>query len=300
MENKTPQESLQHLSQKIDSPIIGIGFNKYQMLKNLPFSTLSVKEKEQIKDYESQHLPSKEQQEASKKYIANMLSKKKENTFSITALRLWNVFKAFFEELNKKPFEKNEFTTKNIEVLIYYFSKDERFFECENLSKISTPSFDKGLLIIGTFGNGKTAVMKTFEKIFRTTTGVSFKGFTANEIVTMYEKCNDEISKSDFNKKVNFGSRYFDDIKTERVASNFGKVNLFKDILESRYNNRVQEIKGETKINKTFGTCNYKEGFEGNVEVALEEFGEKYGGRVYDRLFEMFNIVEFKGKSFRK
>jgi len=99
---------------------------------------------------------------------------------------------------------------------------------------------------------------------------------------------------------MNLGDRYFDDIKTERHASNYGKVNLFKDILENRYNNRVQIVKGVTKINKTFGTCNYKEGYEGNTEVALEEFGEMYGGRIYDRLFEMFNIIEFKGKSFRK
>lgn len=301
MENQPQlQESLQQVSQKIDEPITGIGFNKYQNLKNLPFVSLTDLEKSQISEYESKHLPSKEQSEASKKYVRDMLSPKDKKSFSITALRLWNVFKAHFLMVNNKEFEKNDFTIKNLEPLIYYFAKDERFFECENLSKLSTPSFDKGILIIGTFGNGKTAVMKTFEKIFSTTKGVSFKGYSANEVVTMFEKCVDAETKADFNRKMNLGDRYFDDIKTERQASNYGKVNLFKDILENRYNNRIQTTNGETKINRTFGTCNYKEGFEGNSEVALEEFGEMYGGRVYDRLFEMFNIVEFKGKSFRK
>lgn len=301
MENQTTvQESLKQLSQKIDEPVVGIGFLKYQNLKNLPFISLTVLEQSQIVEFESRHLPSKEQLETHKNYIRNMLSPKQEKPFSITALRLWNVFKVNFKIVNQKDFDKNDFTIKNIEPLIYYFSKDSRFFDCENLSKLSTPSFDKGILIVGTFGNGKTAVMRTFEKIFSTTKGISFKGYSANEVVTMFEKCIDQDTKADFNRKMNFGDRYFDDIKTERQASNYGKVNLFKDIFENRYNNRIKISKGESETNKTYGTCNYKEGFEGNTEVALEEFGEMYGGRVYDRLFEMFNIIEFKGKSFRK
>ena len=215
----------------------------------------------------------------------------KETEFKIKAKALYDLFKDKFNEVAGRPFIKIEgITIKNLEPIIYYFSKDERFFESENLCKLSEPSFDKGLLIIGNFGNGKTSTMITFEKIFQNIKGVSFKGYTANEVVGMFEKCSDDISKKEFERKVNFGNRYFDDVKTERLASNFGKVNIFKDILESRYNNKV----------KTFITCNFKDGFEGNIEVALEEFGEKYGGRVHDRLFEMFNIIEFKGKSFRK
>jgi len=283
-------EIIKQLSQKIDEPKEGIGYNKYQNLKNLPYATLTDLEKSQIEGFEQKNMPSLEQREWSKNYIANMLSQKEEKPFKTTALLLGNVFKTTFVSVHGKEFVKDEFTTNNILPLVYYFAKDLRFFECENLSKSSNPSFDKGILIVGTFGNGKTAAMRVFEQIFRTIKGMSFKGYTANEVVTMFEKCNDEISKEDFNKKVNSGQRYFDDIKTERIASNYGKVNIFKDIFETRYNSKL----------KTFITCNYKEGFEGNVEVALEEFGEKYGGRVYDRLFEMFNVIEFKGKSFRK
>ena len=283
-------EILKQLSQKIDEPKTGIGYNKYQILKSLPFAALTDLEKSQMKEFENKHLPSLKQQEASKKYIADMLSSKEEKPFKTTALLLWNVFKTTFVSIHGKEFVKSEFTTENIAPLIYYFAQDPRFFECKNLSELSTPNFDKGILIVGTFGNGKTATMRVFERIFRNIKGMSFKGYTANEVVTMFEKCNDDLIKAEFNNKVNLGQRYFDDIKTERIASNYGKVNIFKDIFETRYNNHL----------KTFVTCNYKEGFEGNVEVALEEFGEKYGGRVYDRLFEMFNVIEFKGKSFRK
>ena len=293
-------KTIQELSRKIDEPKTGIGFTKYQILKSLPFVSLTDSEKEQISEFEQKHAPSLEQREASKKYVRNMLSEKAEQSFKTTALLLGNVFKTNFVLVHGKEFKKNEFTTNNILPLVYYFSKDLRFFECENLSKLSTPSFDKGLLIVGHFGNGKTATMRVFERIFQNIKGMSFKGYTANEVVGMFEKCNDDASKKEFERKMNFGSRYFDDIKTERIASNYGKVNIFKDIFETRYNNRIQTVKDKIIINKTFATCNYKDGYEGNLEVAVDEFLEKYGGRVYDRLFEMYNIIEFKGKSFRK
>jgi DNA replication protein DnaC len=277
-----------------------IGWHKYNHLKSFPESTLTEMEIVQVNDFESKHSTRNKPSDKLKNYISNMLSIKEETSFKITPLRLWNVFKHNFSEVTRREWAKNEFTAKNLEVLIYYFSQNEKFFQCDNLSKLSNPSFDKGLLIVGTFGNGKTSVMKTFERIFKNTKGVSFKGYTANEVVTMYEKCSDSILKAEFNAKVNSGSRYFDDVKTERQASNYGKVNLFKDILEIRYNNRIIAIGNVEKFNKTFITMNYKEGYEGDLQSAVNELGELYGGRVYDRLFDMFNIIEFKGPSFRK
>jgi len=89
---------------------------------------------------------------------------------------------------------------------------------------------------------------------------------------------------------MNQGVIYYDDVKTERIASNYGMTNLFKDIIEKR----------EVRKLKTYITCNFKEDQPGNIPAALLEFGEKYGSRVFDRLFSMFNIIEFKGKSFRR
>jgi len=296
MEIKIPEQ----LNQQADLTVNSIGFNKYQNLKNLPASTLTELEISQISEYESRYLPSKEQIEASKKHIARVTSKKEEQEFKMTARQLWNVFKHSFFQLNSKEFKKDDFTSKNIEPLIYYFSKDERFFQCENIIRLSEPSFDKGLLIIGTYGNGKTTVMKTFEHIFRNIKGLSFKGYSANDVVTMYERCNDSVTKAELNFKINSGSRFFDDVKTEREVSNYGKVNIFKDIFEIRYSNRITRKNDIEIINKTHITCNYKEGFEGNVKLSIEEFYDRYGARVYDRMFDMFNIIEFKGESFRK
>ena len=109
---------IQELSQKTDSPKEGIGFNKYQNLKNLPFATLTDLEKSQMSEFESKHLPSLEQREASKIYVRNMLSKKEEQSFKTTALLLGNVFKTNFVLVHGKEFEKNESSVDMTKILI--------------------------------------------------------------------------------------------------------------------------------------------------------------------------------------
>ena len=272
-----------------------IGRNKYEHLKSLGYDNLTEIQKNQILIYETKNVQATtEQIEKEKKYfetIRNPIAKKE---YSITAKELWESFKFNFTIVNNRPFIKiggiDGVSVKNLEPLIYYFSKDERFFHCENISKLSVPSFDKGLLIIGNYGNGKTSTMRVFEHIFKGISGFGFKGYTANEVVTMFEKCGKDIDKDEFAKIMWRGTRYFDDLKTERVASNFGKVNIFKEILEERYSRK----------SKTYCTMNFKEGFKDNVEEAVNEIIDKYGERIYDRVFEMFNIIEFKGESFRK
>ena len=81
-----------------------------------------------------------------------------------------------------------------------------------------------------------------------------------------------------------------DDLKAEGEAFKYGRKNLFNDILYLRYENRA----------RTIVTCNYQENYPNDIGKAIEEFGTKYDGRIYDRLFEMFNIIEVKDfKSYR-
>lgn len=284
--------------QQLDKTEIGksddfvVGPRKYEYLKSLKFEDLTDEEKAKIEFYESKNrVATPEQVKKNKEFLQGLVGEKPKVDFSITARKLWEIFKANFQEVNGRPFVKIEgVTIKNLEPLIYYFSKDNRFFECDNLTNLSEPSFEKGLLIIGNFGNGKTSTMKVFEKIFKGISGIGFKGFSANEVVTMFEKCNNDVDRTEFEKSMWRGTRYFDDLKTEKIASNYGKVNLFKEIIEERYNRK----------SKTYVTCNFKKDFPNDLNAALDEFEDKYESRVYDRLFEMFNIIEFKGKSFRK
>ena len=289
----------------INKSIKIIGRNKYKALKkfdltdlsehnlnlfsnefnNLPVSTAL----RQIEDYEKKHITP--QIEANKKYF-DTLKKEAGKIIEVPQLtknNLWNLFRQSFYKNENRNFIVNKTTLDNLQPLFYYFLGDKNFKKSKALSNLSSPSIDKGLLIIGTYGNGKTSIFKAFETALRST-NIRFKGFTANEVVNRFEACVRPTDKDEFYKTMNYGTRYFDDVKTERTANNFGKAELMKDILEARYINKV----------RTYITCNFKEGADGDVELALLEFRDKYGNRVYDRLFEMFNIVVFKGESFRK
>jgi len=216
----------------------------------------------------------------------------KKNVFILpTKKELWETFKYYFFNLNGKGFIENNQTVENVRTLFYYFLKDEMFFQCPNLiGELSIPSFDKGLLIIGGFGIGKTAYMKAFEKCFEKYSPHRFKIYSTNDVVTMFESCDRFDDRNTFFDKMSLGKLLFDDFNSERLANNFGKVDLLKEIIEKRYMNQ--------KL--THITCNYADGFDMDVEKTLKEFAERYGSRVYDRLFEMFNIVTFSGKSLRR
>ena len=296
MENQLAPETVKNVSTEIFSSVKSlIGFNRYSFLKTLSEEDLTDEEKLQILNYEEKHIPTPAQVEKHADYTKKVRQPEAKIEKKLTKKELWVLFQQTFKEVHGKEFLYNEEILENIKPLMYYFLKDEKFFSCKNLSTLSEPSFEKGLLIIGNFGNGKTATMEVFEKIFKTIKSISFKGYSANEVVNMFEKINpmlkDQVlTRSEFDKMMHTGKRYFDDVKTERHASNFGKMNLMKDILEVREKNNLL----------THLTCNFKDGFENDLQAGIDEFEEKYGNRIYDRLFKMFNIIIFNGKSFRR
>jgi len=296
MENKQSLETVNKISQDIFSSVKSlIGYNRYSFLKSLAVEDLSETEIAQMKVYEEKHFQSDEQKENQINHWKKVRESVDAPEKKFTKKELWKLFIKTFKEIHGKEFVYNDEVLENIKPLIFYFMKDENFFSCKNLSKLSDPSFEKGLLIIGNFGNGKTATMEVFEKIFKPIKSISFKGYSSNEVVNMFEKINPTLkeqilTRAEFDKLMHTGKRYFDDVKTERDASNFGKMNLMKDILEVREKNNLL----------THITCNFKDGFPNDVQAGLDEFEDRYGSRLYDRLFKMFNIIVFTGKSFRR
>ncbi len=268
-----------------------IGRHKAEYLRKL--ENLSPEQKKQLQDYRDARICTPQQKFKTDQYFEEIRKPVVEKPFKITNKAIYLKFLKVFKQREGVEFIKEKKALKTLKTLILYFNRDKKFFNCDIKTKFKNktcePSFDKGLLIIGGFGVGKSAMMLTFEEMFLFTPYI-FRGYTANNIVSLYENCENANEKRDFWLRMKVKTAYYDDVKTERIASNYGKANIFKDILEKRY---ISDL-------KTHITCNYKVDTKNDLEQGLLEFGEKYGGRIYDRLFEMFNIIEFEGKSFRK
>ena len=226
-------------------------------------------------------------------------------------------FKRCYKEANncdfksKNPFSENEEPFLLIKTLFYYFLTDNRFFKSPLLSKISEPSFNKGLLIIGGFGCGKTSIFRAIKRLFNEyikliqsndfsnekylMNCLRFDACTSTDVVLNYSNSKDTSYCQDIiTNLIRPTPLYIDDILREDDAYNYGKRNIFKEVLSARAD----------KNYKTYLTCNYLEidedGKTADTLESLNQFRKKYDGRIYDRLFQMFNIIELKGKSFRR
>lgn len=210
------------------------------------------------------------------------------------------------------PFSHSDEPKKLLYTLVHYFNRDNEFFESELLNKeLSVPSFDKGLLIVGAYGNGKTSIMEALvecfnrhiefveslepkpENYFEHKEKLSFNSCISSDIVNKYNVAtdNEEIERL-LNPLFSKKQLFIDDILREQIAKNYGLRNIFLDVLTHRADNK----------SRTHLTLNYRETVHGknDINLTLLAFKEKYDGRVYDRLFGFYNILELKGKSFRR
>lgn len=256
---------------------------EYAWLKEQP--KLTEQEQEKVKEFETIKPPD----DLSK-------PKNKRDKLKITKELLWKHFLVFYKIQTKNSFEQTPEAVANIAPIIKYFIGDASFANSDNLVKQVgrsqlQPSLEKGLLIIGNYGNGKTTIMRTLSKMLcHYQLPMSFKSVNCHDLVTEYESIQNVGDKYLFYERYKCRALHLDDVKKEHTANNYGKVDLVRSILEKRYDLDL----------KTFVTCNYREG-DGSENVAdgLKEFGERYGEHIYDRLFKMFNIIQFKGSSFR-
>lgn len=261
-------------------------------LKSIAPHNLTEDQKKQLDEWENRDFNeiTPEQKKNRVEYFKKVISEDVKEIPKLTKDKLWQLFNIEYHIQNGVDFVVNKESLQNIMPVMYYFLRDDKFFECQSLSDKSEPSFDKGIMLIGSFGNGKSSIMETMQSVLRPY-GINYAFRNMNNIVSTYETCSLAEDKTTFWHFVERGNCCFDDVKTERHASNYGKTNLFKDIFEKRSLNRdiITHI-----------TCNYKDSAPNDLDAGLNEFIEKYGGRTHDRLFQKLNIIEFKGKSMRK
>ena len=167
--------------------------------------------------------------------------------------------------------------------------------EQNDLVNLSNPTFleslgfspNKGLLIIGSIGIGKTYALKKISKENR-------KGWGSLGQPTMYFRDSPVYEEDvtgqgisslcnrlgqDFLRIFKDHDLYLDDLGSEKeIVNSFGnKFDPIQEILMIRYDGR--------NSHKTFMTTNLGE----------EEFKVRYGARVYSRIQEMCDIVIIRG-----
>lgn len=215
----------------------------------------------------------------------------------------YDLIKGLMQMRAKKIF-KNEFMIDDnnsfiFELLCRYFGNDPEFVSmCVGIG-IDNASLDKGLLICGVFGTGKTWMMK----LFKTNQRQCFEIVDARELANRYKRLEaagekisgDEIFLEYGTQKKNavddpsvfyqpFLGLCLDDMGNEDIKNSYGnKKNLIAELIEIRY------------LEKQYGQC-----FHATTNLTADQIEQYYGGRVRSRIREIFNFIELPGPDRRK
>lgn len=177
------------------------------------------------------------------------------------------------------------------EIMCSYFGADEKFNALCNSIGIENTSLDKGILLAGNFGVGKTWFMKLFLQNQRQCYYVR----NAKEIADEFQVAGDDgmedyvsLKQNASNDTSTFYQKHsglcIDDIGTEDIKTHFGnKKNVIGDIIEKRY------AKGNTGVY-----------LHGTTNLTAQQLNEMYGLRVVSRMRQMFNFIELMGQDRRK
>tara|TARA_R110000823_G_scaffold238640_1_gene363954 strand:- start:1004 stop:1708 length:705 start_codon:yes stop_codon:yes gene_type:complete len=190
---------------------------------------------------------------------------------------LWNLFKIH----SKGNYIINTQNEKIVYTILRYFLKDKDFNK-EGIIQ-NDASLDKGLLIFGDNGVGKSFLFQILHQIGRdlikySNTNLWFNCITSQKFVTDY-MLSTKDNETNFSLKQYYkGKLYIDDLMMEQKA--FNKTELFTGVLFERDRNNAI----------TYITTNSKP----------SEIATRYGRQITDRLPKMFNYIKWDGKSFRE
>jgi len=149
-------------------------------------------------------------------------------------------------------------TNKDVINQLYYFLIGSDKF---------TGHLDRGVLLLGALGSGKTLIMESFVDVFNNCSGKIITKISSRNISSLIDMYMDRKPL------------FVDDIgKEQTTVTNYGTVSRpFEDLINDRYKNNAL----------TFGTSNLK----------LEDM--PYNMHTIDRMKQMFNVLILPGKSRR-
>ncbi|MDR5590480.1 hypothetical protein [Christiangramia sp. SM2212] len=184
-----------------------------------------------------------------------------------------------------RKFEIDLFNKYAVEFFISYFS------DLENLKKLKGMAH-KGIYFYGGCGTGKSLFFEILEEIYKSYQNPALRIKTVHTIdltdqymsqLSNPKKLapNDDSLYSKYNK----GNIHFEDLGAESKLNHFGNsVEIMSDLIQLRYSTS-RRVSCRTYI---------------STNLSPDEARKRYGVRVYDRLFEMFNFIPLNGDSRRK
>ncbi len=197
--------------------------------------------------------------------------KTKELIERCTAKYMFKLMKWTSENKFGRKLIVNEMNKHLITTLCYFLSRDKKF-ETE-----LGYSFEKGLMIRGISGVGKTHLVKCLEE----------NELNKILILSMID-INDEIKMQGEYTIVADGKKiiYLDDVGTEEpVVNHYGtKIAFFKNFIEGTYLRSQAKIFNHLMI---------------STNNSSSEIEDRYGFRVRSRMREMFNVVDVHGEDMR-
>lgn len=192
------------------------------------------------------------------------------------------------EFLTERENRKFEFDDDNKYVVDFFLS----YFLNHQKLKNFGGDLKKGIYLYGSYGTGKSLLFEILEYLYQKNQKPSWRVKTVNTI-RLVDEYRSELSRlgqlashdQTIYQRMEKGPIHFEDLGAEKKINHYGnQTEVMSDILQLRYSRFFK-----TKC-KTFITSN----------LTPEQVRKRYGERIYDRMFQMFNFLELNGKSRRK
>jgi len=160
--------------------------------------------------------------------------------------------------------------------LIAYLLRDEENFKGD---------LNKGILLIGSNGTGKSVFIETFLILFHYLHNIKTPSYTGKQIEEIMKMPDTEKEYADFHAALLSPTFFFDDMGEELnyVVVYGTTVEIGKDVLGKRHREFL------SKGSLTFATTN----------ILPDDWIGKYGKRINSRIPEMFNVFARSGKDMR-